>query len=110
MNFSEITLKNILSYLEGQGKYYLNEIVEAPPYIKEQIVWRLSLCVDDCLKDNKCKYCGCPPRKKAWVNESCNNNERFPDLMDKISWENFKILNEITIDKSLFLLLKTNNK
>lgn len=90
----KLTLSNIKSYLQGNFRYYIG----APKHIQEQYKYRLSLCKDDCIKEGKCKYCGCPPDKKALVDESCNDGERFPDLLGKDEWKWFKEDNKIDMD------------
>lgn len=94
----KIKLKDIASFIEGNYKYYKDKIINSPGYIVEQVKYRLYVCKDDCLKNNECKYCGCPPRKKSWVTKSCNKGERFPDLMNKPEWEAYKVKNNINID------------
>jgi hypothetical protein len=86
----EITISNIKSYLEGNGQRILEELKLQPSHIKEQIVYRRLLCKDDCAKTNKCIKCGCDFKGKTSVVKSCNNGERFPDLMGKSEWEEFK--------------------
>lgn len=84
-----ITSKNVKDYIQGNFRYYLNKIAIMPDYLKEQVDYRLSICEKDCLPENKCRNCTCPPIKKAWSDSSCNL-ERFPDLMDKPTWEKYK--------------------
>ena len=88
-------IKNISHFIEGYSKYFYDNLVGLPDYIREQIVYRLFLCKDDCVPNKKCKYCGCNPTKKVFVSTSCNNGERFPDLMNKEDWEKFKEKNNI---------------
>ena len=96
MKISDIlNLKNISSYIEGHAKIFYNNLVGLPDYQKEQIAYRLDKCKSDCIPNRKCIYCGCPPHKKAFVKKSCNNGERFPDIMDEYEWEEFKRKNEI---------------
>lgn len=90
-------LKNIKSFIEGNINYYKDEFSLYPDHKKEQVYWRLSLCKEDCLKDNECVYCGCPPLKKAYVEESCNDSKRFPDMMNKEDWEQYKKEKDIKI-------------
>lgn len=94
----KIILKKIASYIEGNYKYYKDKLLDSPDYIKEQVYYRLYLCKEDCVKANKCKYCSCPPYKKSWVTESCNNGDIFPNLMDKEKWESFKRDKKINIE------------
>jgi len=93
----KVNLKDVKSFIEGNWNYYKSKIKAAPNYITEQVEYRLFMCKDDCLVTNKCKECSCPPKKKGWVVKSCNNGERFPDLMNKDNWESFKQRNNIEI-------------
>lgn len=89
MGKTKYTAENILSFLEGTTRYYLDKINDAPAHIQEQVTYRLYQCKDDCLIENKCVSCGCPPKKKAFVTKSCNP-ERFGDLLSREDWEKFK--------------------
>lgn len=91
-------IKNISSFIEGHARLFYDKLVGLPQHEREQIAWRLTLCKDDCLVTGKCKVCTCPPEKKMFVRESCNNGERFPDIMGKEEWEQYKIDNNINID------------
>lgn len=93
---SKITFKNILSFLEGNFKFYFYKYTKAPTYLKEQYAYRLEKCEKDCVKQKKCVYCGCPPIKKAFTKESCNKGKRFPDLMSENQWIRYKQKNNIT--------------
>lgn len=93
----DITPKKVLSFIQGNFLYYMDELFGRPDYIKEQILYRLNKCKDDCLIENECIYCGCPPRKKSHVKESCNAGKRFPDLMEEQEWINYKKENDINI-------------
>lgn len=92
-------IKNILSFIEGNYKYYYNEIVGLPKHIQEQTIWRLMKCRDTCIAANECQVCGCDPKKKVFVVESCNEGEIFPDLMNEEDWKEYKKENNITITK-----------
>ena len=91
----KITLSNIKSYIEGNTKLFLSTIGAQPEHLQEQYAYRMLQCKDDCMMTNECKECGCDTMGKIHVSKSCNNGERFPDLMSKIDWEEFKIKNEI---------------
>lgn len=93
---SSVTPKNVRDYIVGNFNYFKNKVFPSPPYIKEQIAYRLFLCKDDCVPNRACKYCGCPPKKKVWLKDSCNKNERFGPLLDKEEWTKFKKENNIT--------------
>lgn len=89
MSKPKYTASNILSYLEGNFKYQWNKLLGSPQHIQEQVAYRLYQCKNDCLIDNKCIVCQCPPNKKAFVKKSCNP-ERFGDLLNREEWEKFK--------------------
>jgi hypothetical protein len=91
----KITLTNILSYVEGNGQLALERLNLQPQHIREQIAYRRYLCRNDCATTNQCVYCGCDFEGKTSVVKSCNNGERFPNLMSKPRWEKFKENNEI---------------
>tara|TARA_R110000796_G_scaffold236214_1_gene355434 strand:+ start:7932 stop:8222 length:291 start_codon:yes stop_codon:yes gene_type:complete len=93
----DITAKNVLSFIKGNFLYYKDALFGRPKYIKEQILYRLNLCKDDCLIDDACIYCECPPRKKSHMVESCNNGLRFPNLMEEQEWIKYKEENDIKI-------------
>jgi len=93
----DITIKNVLSFIKGNFLYYKDILIGRPVYIKEQILYRLNLCKNDCLIDDECIYCGCPPEKKSHLVESCNAGKRFPDLMEEQQWKTYKEENDINI-------------
>jgi hypothetical protein len=94
----EITFKNILQFIEGNVNKITDDLKLYPKWKKEQVIWRLSLCKDDCLKIGKCKYCGCSTPGKLYVNKSCNKGDRFPDMMNEEEWNEFKIKNNLIIN------------
>lgn len=101
MYLMKVTKNNISSFIEGNWFYYKDKLVGSPRYIVEQVYYRLFLCKDDCVPNNACIYCTCPPVKKSWVQKSCNGGVRFPDQMDKDTWEEFKITNNINVNDFL---------
>jgi hypothetical protein len=65
----------------------------------------------------KCEICTCPTIQKAYATESCNK-EKFPDIMDKTSWDNFMEENNLSdkiisiqeeIDEIIKSKIKTQN-
>lgn len=88
----------IIDFIRANVRYY-DEIMfgDQPKYLKEQVLYRMAVCKEDCVKVNKCVYCGCPPKKKAWANKSCNNGERFPNLMNEEEWRQYKKDNNIEL-------------
>lgn len=96
----QITIKNIKSFLEGNSKMFLSKLGFQAEHLKEQIAYRMLICNDVCGKQGYCEKCGCDYPGKLYVNESCNNGEKFPDLMSKQDWIKFKQENGID-DKKL---------
>lgn len=92
------TLKQMKNYLQGNYHYFLDKNGRYPEYLREQIRYRLSFCIEDCQKQGACVYCGCPPEKKAYNKQSCNGGDRFPDLMNEEEWNKYKKEHNITID------------
>lgn len=98
----KITLKNIKSYLEGNTQLALEAIGLQPEHIKEQIAYRRLICNDTCLLvgteksgPGHCQYCNCEFYGKTSVSQSCNGGEKFPDLMNRLDWEQYKEKNNI---------------
>lgn len=89
-----MNLDNVEDFLEGNISYYMNMMGMYPEFLREQVRYRMSKC-GDCIKENKCRYCSCPARKKVFAGRSCNKGERFPDLMTKDKWDEYKRENNI---------------
>lgn len=91
----KITIKNIKSFIEGNSKMFLDKAGFQAEHIKEQIAYRKLICDDVCGKLGHCEVCNCSYPGKLYVHKSCNNGEKFPDLMSAKDWEEFKIKNNI---------------
>ena len=91
----KITIKNIKAYIEGNSKMFLSKVGFQAEHLKEQIAYRVLMCNDDCVPQGYCQKCHCALPGKHYVAESCNNGERFPDLMSAKEWEEFKKQNNI---------------
>lgn len=96
MKLSDINLKNIKAFFEGNARMLGDNFGIVDKHIQEQVAYRATLC-GDCLEAGKCKVCGCKVPGKFYVKQSCNNGDIFPDLMSKEEWEEFKIENNINI-------------
>lgn len=92
---NKITPKNIMNFIEGNMKMLGDRINLLPKFQREQVMWRSEICKDDCMVEGKCNYCGCSVPGKLYVTISCNNGERFPDMMDESEWEEYKKVNNI---------------
>lgn len=92
---SEITFKNIKSFIQGNLRFYIDKIHRLPDFTKEQYYWRLYQCKDDCLISGTCMNCNCPTIKKAFSTESCNE-DRILKLMPGGEWRSYKKDHNIT--------------
>ena len=96
MKLSDITLKNIKAFVEGNARMLGDNFGVVDKHIQEQVAYRAALC-SDCMEAGKCTYCGCKVPGKLYVKESCNKGDRFPNMMDKEEWEEYKNENNIDI-------------
>ncbi len=91
-------INKIFQFIEGHLKMFGDKFNLLPEHQKEQFLFRVSLCKDDCFKSRKCIYCGCSVPGKLYVSESCNGGERFPDMMNPEEWEKYKKDKNIKIE------------
>lgn len=63
---------------------------------KEQFIYRTYIC-SDCIKNQKCQLCDCNIYDVISDVLSCNDEKKFPNLMNKKNWEMFKLKNNIEI-------------
>lgn len=96
MKLKDINIYNLKSFLQGNFYYYVEKLGIYPDYKREQILYRLDQCKNDCVPNGKCKECGCPTKKKVFASTSCNKGKRFPDLMNQEDWEEFKKKNNLS--------------
>jgi len=97
----KITPKKIFQFIEGNLKMLGDRIHILPAHEKEQVIYRATICKDDCMVNEYCVNCGCSVPGKLYVTESCNGGTRFPDLMNAADWEVYKRENGIEIDGNL---------
>lgn len=90
MKLEEITIKNIRSFIEGHARSYLDKICLLPHYTKEQVFYRIYTCRNTCIPYSKCEKCTCPAIGKSYATQSCNL-EKFPNLMQEVEWEEYKV-------------------
>lgn len=90
MTGKKVTLTNILSFIEGNLQLGLEEFNLQPQHIQEQIAYRRLICKDTCEPTGLCEYCGCDFKGKTSVKKSCNRGKKFPNLMGKVQWDNYK--------------------
>jgi len=90
-------IKKIIQFLEGNIKMLGDEFDLIPQHQREQVMYRSEICKYECMQYGYCIECGCSLPGKLYVKESCNDGKKFPDLMNKSDWEEFKIKNNIII-------------
>lgn len=92
-----ITPNKIYQYFQGNLRLLGSHFNTLSPHLKEQVIYRMTICEGDCVKYGKCKYCLCDLPGKFYVTESCNSGQRFPDLMSEEEWQKFKEENDIKL-------------
>lgn len=97
MKLSDITLKNIKAFIQGNVRMLGDKWDLVDPHVQEQVAYRGAICKDSCLAKGKCEVCGCSVPGKLYVTKSCNKGSKFPDLMGKEDWEKYKKENNIEI-------------
>jgi hypothetical protein len=91
----KITINNIYNYIQGNGRRMIEKSGQLQEHLQEQIAYRALQCNDTCVKDGKCRVCGCDLPGRFYTTTSCNRGDLFPDLMNKRKWDEFKINNKI---------------
>lgn len=79
----------------------IKEFFDAPLYIKEQFIWRLSEMDKSeqgrkCLKDGVC-LCGCDVPDLQLSDDACEGG-CYPAMMNEIDWNNYKVNNSFWVD------------
>ena len=96
----ELTLDNVLYYVQGTIRYYffyhkyLKKLIRL--HIFEQIVYRISVMDPECYEEGYCKMCGCNTTALQMTNKPCNK-PCYPKMMGKREWKNFKKENKINL-------------
>lgn len=85
-----LTFRNVLSWLEGNYKYYFQQLENMEEEKREQILYRADLC-SKCLEARECKKCFCSLPERFFVDKPQEKREcYFPDFMNKEEWEEYK--------------------
>jgi len=94
---TKITVQNIKNFMQGTARQIGNEIGMTPEHIVEQVAYRESKC-PECKEAGHCVAgtCGCGVPGRWFSTQSCNY-ARFPDLMGKEEWEEYKRLHGIIV-------------
>ena len=94
-NKSKINLKNIHAFFQGESRILLDIFNSLPPYIKEQVEYRVKLVGEkspECLKEKKCIQCKCSIPDLFYADKQCDGL-CYPEMMNEQDWENFKQTN-----------------
>lgn len=85
----DITLKNIGAFVQGKGRLMFENLgFDLEDHIKEQIVWRESKALPECINNEVCK-CGCDIPDLFYADKACEFG-CYPKLMNKEEWEQYK--------------------
>lgn len=95
-----ITANKIKSFIQGHSLYQLDKRFNIlSEHKKEQVFYRMFLCKDTCLKEGKCKSCGCDTPERFYIDKEYETRQCiFPDFMGKDIWEQFKKINQIDVN------------
>ena len=89
---SEINLKNIFYYIQGNLRYnlyysYFKFLI--PRYIREQIKYRINSMDRQCLKEGQCKECGCDTPHLQMSNKTCKGI-CYPTMIGRKTWNTLR--------------------
>lgn len=93
----EINAKKVRNFIEGNLNFYKTKIFGQPEHLMEQYLYRISLCIDDCIPNKECKHCGCNTLKKMWA--SFPDECPYPAFMAGAEWRKYKENNNIDLEK-----------
>jgi hypothetical protein len=96
MKLSNINIRNIKAFLQGESRLMLEFFDSLPEHIQEQVRFRIHLVSDkspQCL-EGKCIHCGCSTPDLFYADKTCDN-QCYPEMLNKEQWENFKFKNNI---------------
>lgn len=102
---SKITIKDILSYIQGNIRYKLyysryNWLIRK--HIREQIEFRIQIMNPTCYSNGSCIACGCKTTALQMTNKSCDK-DCYPTMMNKTQWNYFSKGIPAIIKKEMWL-------
>lgn len=92
MNKAKPTIKNIISYIQGNIRYklyYSKWSWLIPSHIREQIDFRIHKMDKECYNQGACKMCGCKTTALQMANKQCDK-PCYPEMMNKKQWKKYK--------------------
>ena len=88
MKKAKPTLKNIISYMQGNLRYklfYSNFAFLIRPHIREQIKVRINSMDQECYNAGECKICGCQTTALQMADKACDK-PCYPSMLSKEQW------------------------
>lgn len=85
---SKITVKNIISYVQGNIRYrlyYSRFRFLIREHIREQYEYRIRVMKKECYESGNCVICGCKTTNLQFANKPCDGN-CYPRMMSKKEW------------------------
>ena len=110
MKKAKPTLKNIISYIQGNLRYKLYYSIFAfliPKHIREQITARINSMDRQCYNDGQCKMCGCQTTALQMADKACDK-PCYPKMMSRMDWVCMKELGLAHPDGVRWWRLKNN--
>lgn len=104
IKLSQINIKNIWAYFQGNTRFYLNEIcpsvynIVVRKHIREQISARLICMNKYCRIEGYCIHCGCETPNLQYANKTCDGN-CYPEMLSKKQWYVMKQVGNVVYDK-----------
>lgn len=90
---AKINIKNIISYITGNIRYYLfyskRLYILIPKHIREQINMRIEQMDQDCYNQGSCLVCGCETPHLQMADKACDK-PCYPTMMNREDWKRFK--------------------
>jgi len=84
---TEINLKNIKAYIQGNIRLYIPILVRK--HIEEQIEVRINSSKKECIANGECVICGCSTPGLQMADKSCAGN-CYPEMLSKKDWLKLK--------------------
>lgn len=89
----KFSLSNIKAFIQGNVRMFVDKhgstFTSLPEHIKEQIVFREAVANPTCKANGICK-CECKMPGLLYADKTCHD-ECYPEMMDELKWEGFKL-------------------
>lgn len=82
-------LSNIENFVVGNYYHLLSKWELEPIHVREQAIFRMSLC-KDCLDNGYCTNCGCPTPNMFFSPNKEDPKHKWGKMMPPLQWEAFK--------------------